>query len=551
MSNILHLPLSGEEINTDELSIVTPIEKLKELSLESSIIIIGANGTGKTRLGTWLDLQSPLREKSLRISAQKSLTMPTSVNYKGIDEALPNFLYGHQDVHQDAKLSYKIHSKWNNKKAATHFLNDFEKLMIYLFSEAADTNAIYVHQSRESVQRIEPPPTKISTLKEVWESLLPHRELIIGGAQVKTKLKGDISQNNAYSSSEMSDGERVVFYLIGACLSAPENGLIIIDEPEIHLHKSLQYPLWQTLEKLRNDCLFAYITHDIDFATSQPEATKIWLKNYDGKSWEWEKIDKNNDLPEDLLLEVMGSRRKVIFVEGDNGSYDLSLYRVLFPEHLVVPRGGCLKVINDVKALKKIPSLHHLEIIGIIDRDRRVDEEIFSLQEDSIYVLSVAEIENLFCTEEIISICCEWLSRDFSKDIKKIKEKIFNSFIDEIDNQISMKVVSEVKFKLNLVSEKCKGRDEIKRNLNSLIDGIDIDHIYSECELLFNDIVSNKKFSELLKFYNRKNLNNHVSNVLEIRNIPYFIIRKAMFDDNKNKIKEALSDYFNHIPGYL
>lgn len=48
-----------------------------------------------------------------------------------------------------------------------------------------------------------------------------------------------------YNSSEMSDGERVIFYLIGQCLAVPENGIIVIDEPELHLHKSVQIPFME------------------------------------------------------------------------------------------------------------------------------------------------------------------------------------------------------------------------------------------------------------------------------------------------------------------
>lgn len=37
----------------------------------------------------------------------------------------------------------------------------------------------------------------------------------------------------------MSDGERVCLYLISQCLITPENHIIVIDEPEIHLHTSI------------------------------------------------------------------------------------------------------------------------------------------------------------------------------------------------------------------------------------------------------------------------------------------------------------------------
>lgn len=540
----IYLPKSGEIVSELQNNYVkTGIHECDEVHTNGAVVIIGANGVGKTRLGTWLDLKSPFWEKSLRISAQKSLTMPSSVQPRSIDEALNRFL-----LESD---SYNIHhkiSKWRDEKSATYFLNDFDKLMEYLFSEEMDANAKYTHLSRNSTQREDPPITKLSILKNIWESLLPHRELIIGGAKVETKIKGD--EVNVYNSSEMSDGERVIFYLIGVCLSAPENGIIIIDEPELHIHKSLQYPLWKNLEDIRKDCLFVYITHDVDFASSQTEATKFWLKSFNGQSWEWEKINKEEGFPEDLLLEIMGSRRKVIFVEGENGSYDLSLYRILFPNHLIIPRGSCTKVISDVKALKKLPNLHHLDVIGIIDRDRRVEDEITLLQRDGIYVLPVAEIENLFCTEEMISFCCSLLYRDYSTDIETIKKEVFKSFNDELENQLSLRVISEVKFKLNALDEKSKGTALIKEKLNKLVSSINVDEIYTLYEDKFNEICSERNYDELLKYYNRKSLKNKIGKLLEIEDLPAQIMRFASVEVNRSKIKEILRKYFDNIPGY-
>lgn len=541
---IIYLPKSEVAVRyLNQNHFKTGIDECDEVHTNGAVVIIGANGTGKTRLGSWLDLQSPLWEKSLRISAQKSLSMPSSVQPRSIDAAAKAFYFGNENFNINNKTT-----KWRDEKSATHFLDDFDKLMVYLFSEEVDANANYTHQSRTSMQRIDPPITKLSILKNIWESLLPHRELSIGGAKVETKIKGD--EVSVYNSSEMSDGERVIFYLIGACLSAQENGVIIVDEPELHIHKSLQYPLWKSLEDIRKDCLFVYITHDVEFASSQTEATKLWLKSFNGQSWEWEKINKEDRFPEDLLLEIMGSRRKVIFVEGNNGSYDVSLYRILFPNHLIMPRGSCTTVISDVKALKKLPNLHHLDIIGIIDRDRRVEEEIISLQRDGIYVLPVAEIENLFCTEEMIFFCCTELGRDYEVDIETIKKEIFKSFYSEIENQLSLRVISEVKFKLNALDEKGKGKEQIKEKLNELISNINADDIYTLYEGIFNAICHDKNYGELLKYYNRKSLKNKIGRLLGIDDLPAQIMRFASIADNSSKIKEILQKYFDNIPGY-
>ena len=73
----------------------------------------------------------------------------------------------------------------------------------------------------------------------------------------------------------MSVGERSVLYLAAQVLRVPESKIIIMDEPEVHLHPSLMGYLWDALEKVRPDCLFIYITHDVDFVTSRRASDTI------------------------------------------------------------------------------------------------------------------------------------------------------------------------------------------------------------------------------------------------------------------------------------
>ena len=55
-----------------------------------SLLFIGANGSGKTRLGTWIEITSPQRQLVHRISAQKSLSMPDSTTPVSIEVAEQN-----------------------------------------------------------------------------------------------------------------------------------------------------------------------------------------------------------------------------------------------------------------------------------------------------------------------------------------------------------------------------------------------------------------------------------------------------------------------------
>ena len=261
----------------------------------------------------------------------------------------------------------------------------------------------------------------------------------------------------------MSDGEREIFYLIGQCLSVPKDGIIIIDEPGVHCHKSIQISLWAEIEKLRPDCLFVYLTHNVDFAAAQINAKKIWLKSYDGSAWEWERIETVDGFPEELLIEILGSRKPIVFVEGENGKFDVSLYRSILDKFLVVPRGSCTQVIQSVKALRNSPQLHHLNVYGIIDRDRLNDTQVRALIEAGIYVLKVAEAENLFCTPEILEFVSQKLARNPAEDLKQVKECIFKRFNNEIETQISERVSSKIQSKLNSFEQQKKGRDSLEQ----------------------------------------------------------------------------------------
>lgn len=516
----------------------------EEIETSQSLIFIGANGSGKTRLGTWIEINSPQNNRVHRISAQKSLALPDSTTPQSIEQAEKDLLFG------NPSWSYQNKSTKFKGKPATQPLNDYQKLMVYLFSDETEENAKFKRECKANGARLEPPVTKIDQVKELWEEILPHRELIIGGLRIQTRVKGQ--ENKLYNSSEMSDGERVIFYLIGQCLAAPKDGIIVIDEPELHLHKSVQTPLWDAIEKLREDCLFVYLTHDVDFAAAKTAAKMVWLKSFDGNKWDWEQINQDENLPDGLLIEVLGSRKPVVFVEGENGSYDVSLYRELLANFLVIPRGSCSQVIQSVKALKANTQIHHLDVYGVIDRDRRVSAEIAKLEQDSIYVLEVAEVENLFCTKEVLEIVSKRLARDPVADFQTVSSTIFGRLRNELDGQVSLRVSSEVKFQLNMFDSSQKGASAIDAALQNLIANINVNQIYADIHTLYNNAIQNSDYRQLLALFNRKSLSSQVSNSLGLANgtLPETIVRLVK-SDCKESITNALRPYFGNFQQHM
>ncbi|MBW3637581.1 MAG: hypothetical protein KY445_14135 [Armatimonadetes bacterium] len=84
-----------------------------------SVVIIGANGSGKTRLGTWIEFQSAQKIRVHRISAQKSLTMPEFSSTSSLEKSEGDLLSGYwEKTHQGNSSvveSWKTSNRWGQK----------------------------------------------------------------------------------------------------------------------------------------------------------------------------------------------------------------------------------------------------------------------------------------------------------------------------------------------------------------------------------------------------------------------------------------------------
>lgn len=381
-----------------------------------AFVVVGANGTGKTRLGSWLELSSPIQATAHRISAQKSLTMPASVSPRAPAEAEAALRWGLES----GSASHREGFRWQSNPS-TALLNDFDKLLVYLFSDEYE-KSIAFRQAHRADPTARSPETKLDTVARLWKKVMPHRELVIGGGTVQTRQS---AKSATYNASAMSDGERVVFYLIGECLAVPNDGWLIVDEPELHLHKSIQAELWDALEAERSDLAFVYLTHDLDFATSRAGAPKVCLKAYDGINWEWYVAPDDSEIPEDVFLQIIGSRKPVLFVEGDETSLDYFFLRHAYEDASVMPAGSCEHVIHATATFETFKPLHGLSCRGLIDRDHREASDIAYLEKKGIFVLPVAAIENILLGEDVLRQVAATLLRDDADVlVRKVKDII-------------------------------------------------------------------------------------------------------------------------------
>ncbi|MBD9390185.1 DUF4435 domain-containing protein [Agrobacterium sp. AGB01] len=401
-----------------------------QLIIESgkSIVVIGSNGSGKTRLGVMIDSEYQNQATAHRISAHRSLAMNTAVQPPNLDIALNQLRYGNNQARN------KIGHRWRSNPAIS-MLSDFDHLIAALYAEENNVSVKF-RQDAKVNSTTEVATTKLDILREIWQQLLPHRTLIVEASNVKTAPTGQLGA--AYNASEMSDGERVIFYLLGQALLAESDSLLIIDEPELHINKSVLSKLFDKIETARPDCCFLYITHDVEFAMSRHAAPKYVVRAYQKKPelWDIEHVPEDTNIPDDVIALIVGSRLPVLFVEGDGGSLDIALYRRVFESFTVIPVGNCEQVIHTVSSFANRKELHRVGCAGMIDADGRSEEESQYLARKSVYTLPVSEVENLLLLPTIFTELAKALSFndvEANQKLTELKERVISLASMEID----------------------------------------------------------------------------------------------------------------------
>jgi len=367
-----------------------------QFSLEpgTSMYFVGPNGGGKTRLA--VQIENMLRDQAHRISAHRNLSLERNVSIVREELALQSLRYGHAGP--GANWGSRAGSRWRDNEA-TALLSDYTAVLQSLFADQTRV-ALQTHNDLRQANGKAIGTTKFETLVGIWDRILPHRKLIVMGDEIQASIPGDEHQ---YPATDLSDGERAAFYLIGQTLLAAKDTVLIIDEPELHMHRSIMARLWDEIEAARPDCAMIMITHDLEFASTRKGQKFVISKfvRHPNLIWSIEAVPENTGFSEETATLILGSRKPILFVEGQDKSLDLAVYRACYPAWTVVPRNSCEEVIHAVMTMRANAQLNRVTCGGIVDADDYSKDEQAILGAKGIAVLPVSEIENLFLLPEV------------------------------------------------------------------------------------------------------------------------------------------------------
>lgn len=509
-------------------NLLDEIERLEYLRIfnKSNTIIVGGNGSGKSSLASYFKKSDA--DGIIVIPAQKILfylekSGVSSANEINIRE-IQKKDFNDKNYIKEFDVSNKV----------SQLSEVFSYHISALINELAKAGADKLVENKDS-------ETKYIKLLEIWRKFYSDIEFRYDMNKRKLVPK---KNGKEYDLNSMSEGEKVTLFYIMITLFAPRNAYIIVDEPETFLNPSIYNRLWYLLEEYREDCRFVYISHNLEFISSRNAHTIYWCKEYDGyKNWEIKEISGElEDIPKELVIELLGARKNILFCEGSRESLDYKVYTLLFENQVVVvPVGGHKDVINNTKAYNN-SKLFDGEAYGIIDRDYHSEEILNYYKRDKIYHLEFNEIEMFLLIEEILESVLKgnYLPEKSSKKIQNFKDKVIE-VVKERKNYIINKsikfYIDEKNFTIDTKKEDFIFTEEkIKEYFSKLLDEVNIDEKIVELNERIDIIVSEKNYAKTLKLSDFKYLFKNLTKQVFELDYEQVCLTKLQLDKNLREV---------------
>ena len=458
------------------------------------LYLLGANGTGKSSLVSKLFTMHQANAR--RISAHRQTWFES--NTPDITASARKLL--ESNFHEQDMQIHARHREWNPAARATMAIFDLidadtvqERKIAALVRQGDDVGA------KEEAKI----PSPIQVINEMMRlSNLPIKISLQEGQSIFVQKNG----GHKYSIAELSDGERNAFLIGAAVLTAKPGTLILIDEPERHLHRSIASPLLKFLFDKRKDCSFVVSTHELMLPIDMPAATTLLVRGceYQGqvvKAWTLDMMPPGAPINEELKQDIFGARRKIIFVEGTLQSLDAPLYGLLFPQVSIIPKETCRSVEHAVRGLRGASDMHWIEAWGIVDNDQRSQEDIDRLRDVGVWALSHYSVESYYYHPNTIRRIAARNSKVTGEGAELLAKTAIDSGVAAAIGQKDHMITSAV---LRSARETMKQMLPTRKNIqnkNSVNVEIDVAALRAVEEVRFDSLIASWDWDGLLARY--------------------------------------------------
>ena len=390
------------------------------------LFILGANGTGKSSL--MQAFASASKEKTRRITAHRQTW----------------FRSGSPECTGKQRADYERNVFSYDRQPSARWMDDYSeqraKMAIYDLVNAENvrareiTRAVDHKKKPEEVEILAAKDGAFTTLNRLLR--LANLDIVVS-VEANDEIMATRNGSNLYSIAKLSDGERNAILIAANVLTVPAGTLLLIDEPERHLHRSIVSPLLSLLLKERPDCAFVVSTHEPLLPVDNPRSRVLLTRAcmYDGDevtSYDIDLLEKTDAINDDLKRTILGERRKIVFVEGVEHSLDKPLYSLLFPNASIVAKANCREVENAVVGIKGTAELHWVKPFGLVDNDSSEPERIADLQSKGVIPLNVYSVESIYYHPKVQKLAGEKLATVLGGDLEEKLRKANDDAIKAI-----------------------------------------------------------------------------------------------------------------------
>ncbi|NQT63987.1 MAG: AAA family ATPase [Candidatus Marinimicrobia bacterium] len=523
------------KIKSFKITDFKPITNMSIDNLGSVVIIAGANGSGKTRL-----------KAAIVSTLQGNASMDITIEATRPEEEAEKYFNGKTIEVKKGQPNNILNNYINSRKygsgryvgslvqidsnrsiqtlrySAVNWLggdpDDTESASNFYFSRFADRwqNFItYIHQKSAARDKkladqlkknpstgekiIEENPNPFEKYKAIFSSLLPGKDILeIDPAKPQEFHYTDESKQSLPFSTLSSGEQEVIKVLFDVAQKEIRHSVIIVDEPELHLHPTLTFKLIEELKAIgehTNQIIF--LTHSADLISTYYSTGDVYFIDslQTGENQAHRLSDLNSThhqivklVGQNLGLFAVG--KKLVFVEGENSSIDRITYHriahTIDPEIKIIPVGSVYNILTLNSIEEQIrSSIFGIDIFMVRDRDGLSDSQIEAIEQSGrIRCLKRRHIENYFLDEDVLfrvatQLYLTEINTDLSvefiqREVKRIAEETlaFNLYKNtkEYLNQnynlkapkvrsVDAKTMDEVKDELNL---------DIQNNLTDL-----------------------------------------------------------------------------------
>ena len=460
--------------------------------IDSTTVIIGANGAGKSSLIN--ELRKNNSNEMYVLPAQKLLYFVSNIHDR-------NGITRERYIQDLKEVDFKYETiDLYPTKIENDFSNTFTKLITLLVKDYTD---IVTRRSRKEKNL---PITLLDRVEQIWNQIFPEITFVLESNERVVEVEKNGSK---YSINGLSDGERCILFYIGNVLLAPENSYIIVDEPETFLNAAVYNELWDLLISERSDCQFVFASHNMDFVQSRTNATYIWCKKFEAPyDLDYQVLEETQEMPLSLLTEVSGTRKPILFCEGTKNSLYYKIYSKLFSDFCFVkPVQGHKQVIQYTKAYNKLQHLHGNRAYGIIDYDWMDEARVEKYKKKNIFVLPFNEIEMLLVDEEIVKFVLGDDEQDKMQKFNKLKDAVISSCTTNKDKiiRIALKKKLDEFMEGHLIETREPTEDDALTFFENLSEKFDITVTLGNITKIVEDSIASSDFSTILKICNLKN----------------------------------------------